>query len=104
MTYLFTENNSSQLQFVVLLLCVLPTSYVIQQHVQHSHGEGGLYGGEVHLFCPPETTDIVIQQGSFLHTSLMVPEAQDLFHFSTGNRKQIWISTGSDQQSAIIMH
>lgn len=62
-----------------LLLYDFPTSYVVQQHVQHSHGEGGLFGGETGLFRPPETTDIVIQQGSFLHTRLVVLEAKNLF-------------------------
>ena len=61
------------------LLHALPlTSDVLQQHAQNSHGEGGLCGAEVGLFCPPETTDEEIQQRSFLHTSLMVPKTQDL--------------------------
>lgn len=71
-----------------LLLYDFPTSYVIQQHVQHSHGEGGLFGGETGLFCPPETTDVVIQQGSFLHTCPVVLEAKNLFYFSRGNFKK----------------
>lgn len=81
-----------------LSLCVLPTSYVVQQHVQHSHGEGGLWGGEVGLLCPPETADVVIQQGSFLHTGLMVPEAQNLLHFPTDNTQQIWLNSSAAQQ------
>ena len=75
-------------QCVVESLDILLTSNVIQQHLQHSHGEGGLYGGEGSLFCPADTTEIVIQHGSFLHTSLMVPEAQKLLYFPWGNRNE----------------
>lgn len=69
-----------------------PTSYVIQQPLHYSHGERGLFRGEVGLFCPPETTDIVIQQGSFLHTYVSVAEAQNLGHFPANNREQMWVN------------
>lgn len=77
----------------VFFLCP-PTSNVTQQHVQDSHGEGGLRGAEVGLFSPPEATDIVIQQDGFLHADQMVPEAQNLGHLSADNREPIGINNG----------
>lgn len=71
-----------------LLISDFPTSYIIQQQVQHSQGEGGLCWGETGLLCPPEPTDIVIQQGGFLHTCFMVLKAKNVFYFSTDNKKK----------------
>ncbi|TNN39841.1 hypothetical protein EYF80_049982 [Liparis tanakae] len=65
------------------------------KHVQDRHGEGGLRGGEVGLFGPPEALDIVIQQDGFLHADQMVPEAQDLGHRTADNREHIWINNGA---------
>lgn len=74
--------------------------------MQHSHGERGLFGGETGLFCPPETTDIVIQQGSFLHTCPVVLEAKNLFYFSIGNlkKKKKDILSISGQRLVSVMH